>query len=270
MRRVALRKAGLPPIHIKHHFSAEIEVTKQGYIERNFQPEILFRDIRDFISECATTAITAYGADMPIPTGLDILVAGFVCKDLSRMNNKRKDLDSDGESGDTWRAVYKYTERFRPGIVLLENVKAKKKIWDNVILRWKRIGYEAAWLYCDTKNYYLPQTRERMYMVAIERSRFGKESKKAVGEWKDLMKGLQRQCSSPYESFLLNLGQESCEYRALASEPDWKLCRLRYDHIRSEERLGILRPSTKWSENGTVRYVYVNEIVPAVCVMLIL
>ncbi|KAH7390665.1 hypothetical protein BKA66DRAFT_580830 [Pyrenochaeta sp. MPI-SDFR-AT-0127] len=249
----ALHQVGLPPIHIKHHFSAEIEVIKHGYIERNFQPDILFRDIRDFIPEGATTATTAYGADVPIPYGLDILVAGFVCKDLSRMNNNGKDLDDDGESGDTWRAVYKYVERFRPSIVLLENVKAKRTTWDDVTSRWRHIGYEAAWLYCDTKNYYLPQTRERMYMIAIDQRRFGKDSTKAVNEWKDLMKSLRRQCSSPYEAFLSGLMQESNEYSALASESDWALCKLRYDHIRSEERLGILRPSTKWSENGTIR-----------------
>ncbi|KAJ4375110.1 hypothetical protein N0V83_002194 [Neocucurbitaria cava] len=249
----ALDEAGLPSIRIKHHFSAEIEVIKQGYIERNFQPDILFRDIRDFIHENVTTATTAYGAEVPIPTGLDILIAGFVCKDLSRMNNNGKNLDSDGESGDTWRAVYTYVKRFRPSIVLLENVKAKTSTWDDVVSRWDKIGYEAAWVYCDTKNYYLPQTRERMYMIAVERTRLGKHAATAVDGWKNLMKGLRRQCSSPYEAFLPDLMQESSEYSALASEQDWALCKLRYDHIRSDERLGILRTLTRWSEDGTER-----------------
>lgn len=191
---------------------------------------------------------------MEIPSELDILVAGFVCKDLSRLNNYNKHIDDDGESGDTWRAVYAYVERFRPSIVLLENVKAQTSTWIDVVARWNRIDYEAAWIYCDTKNYYLPQTRERMYMIAINRKLYCKNVKKAVEDWKRNMQQLQRQCSSPYEAFLSNLVVEPSIHIRLRSEQDWALCKLRYDHIRSEDRLGILRPATRWSENRTIRY----------------
>ncbi|KAH8727919.1 hypothetical protein GQ44DRAFT_610840 [Phaeosphaeriaceae sp. PMI808] len=249
----ALEEAGLPSITIRHHFSAEIEAFKQGFIERNYSPTMIFRDVRDFIREGATTATTAYGAEEPIPAGLDILVAGFVCKDLSRLNSKRKGLEDDGESGDTWRAIYMYAKRFRPSIVLLENVKGLSTVWEKVVAMWDKIGYEATWLICDTKRYYLPQTRERMYMIAIERSHYGQNVKEAATKWQELMEKMQRQCSSPYEAFLKNTLYQLSNHSALIMEPDWALCKLRYDHIRSEERLGILRPVTKWSENGTVR-----------------
>ncbi|KAH7091264.1 hypothetical protein FB567DRAFT_269948 [Paraphoma chrysanthemicola] len=248
-----LEKAGQAPIKVNHHFSAEIEVFKQSYIERNFAPPRLFRDVRDFSRENATTAVTAYGAEETIPSGIDILIAGFVCKDLSRLNSRQKDLDDDGESGDTWRAIYSYAKRFRPRIVLLENVKGSASTWETLVSKWDKIGYEARWLICDTKRYYLPQTRERMYMVAIEREQFGKKADLAVAQWQYLMQSLQRQCSSPYEAFLSGMLGESSDHNALVSEPDWALCKLRYDHIRSDERLGILRPITKWSENGTVQ-----------------
>ncbi|KAF1941508.1 S-adenosyl-L-methionine-dependent methyltransferase [Clathrospora elynae] len=249
----ALEQRGHHPVKIQHHFSAEIEVTKQGYIERNFRPKILYRDIRDFIPTESKTATTAYGAEETIPGGLHILIAGFVCKDLSRMNNHAKGLDSNGESGDTWRAVFNYADRYRPSIVLLENVKATIATWQDVVGRWDSIGYEAAWVFCDSKKYYLPQTRERMYMIAIERSQFGKNVDKAVVQWQDLMQKLQRQYSSPYEAFLADSLQEPSPYSILLSETDWDLCKLRYDNIRSSEKLGILRPITRWSENGTVR-----------------
>jgi hypothetical protein len=35
------------PFGINHLFSAEIVPFKQAYIERNFQPPIIFRDIRE-------------------------------------------------------------------------------------------------------------------------------------------------------------------------------------------------------------------------------
>jgi hypothetical protein len=249
----ALVQAGQQPLIVHQKFAVEIEVFKQAFIERNQSPEIIFRDVREFIPDDATTAITAYGAEEPIPCGLDVLIAGFVCKDLSRLNTQPKGLEDNGESGDTWRAIYAYVKRFRPSIVLLENVKGLSKLWDGVVSMWDSIDYEAAWLIRDTKRYCIPQTRERMYMIAIERSHFGKDVKKAVVNWQDLMDKLQRQCSSPYEAWLKNMLHGSSEHSALGSEVDWALCKLRYDHIRSDERLGILRPVTQWSENGTLK-----------------
>lgn len=248
----ALQTAGHNHLAVHQKFAAEIDVFKQAFIERNQAPDIIFRDVRDFIPDDATTAITAYGAEVPIPADVDVLIAGFVCKDLSRLNNKQKGLDEDGESGDTWRAIYSYAKRFRPAVVLLENVKGRSALWDKVVLMWDKIGYEATWLIRDTKCYYIPQTRERMYMVAIERSKFGKGVDEAVVQWQESMEKLQRQCSSPYEAWLATTLHETSDHVALVSEVNWDLCKLRYDHIRADERLGILRPVTKWSENGTI------------------
>lgn len=249
----ALDARGETPLRVKHHFSAEIDATKQAYIERNFHPPILFRDVRQLGDEDATTATTAYGAEEEIPGDLDVLVAGFVCKDLSSLNSRKKTVDDQGETGDTWRAIYYYVKRFQPSIVLLENVKSDKRMWDDVVSRWSKIGYEAAWVYCDTKNYYLPQTRERMYMIAINRRLYGKKVNEAVIEWQATMEKLQRQCSSPYEAFLVDLPVSVVDHSTLSSEPDWSLCKLRYDQIRSEQRLGTRRPITQWSENGTLQ-----------------
>ncbi|KAJ4354998.1 hypothetical protein N0V95_003335 [Ascochyta clinopodiicola] len=248
----ALEAAKQPPLNVKHSFSAEIDATKQAYIERNFHPPILFRDVRQLGDDTATTATTAYGAEEQIPGDLDILIAGFVCKDLSSLNSRKKTVDDQGETGDTWRAIYYYAKRFQPSIVLLENVKSDKNLWNDVVSRWSKIGYEAAWVYCDTKNYYLPQTRERMYMIAINRKLYGKGVEEAVAQWQLTMEKLQRQCSSPYEAFLVDLPVGVVNHSTLSSEPEWSLCKLRYDQIRSEQRLGIRRPITQWSENGTL------------------
>ncbi|KAF2447106.1 hypothetical protein P171DRAFT_409502 [Karstenula rhodostoma CBS 690.94] len=247
----ALNMNAQPSLKFRHLFSAEIEPFKQAFIERNWAPELLFRDIREFIAEEATTATTAYGAVETIPDGVDILVAGFSCKNLSRQNNYQKSLKENGESGETWMAVYEYSRRFRPSIVLLENVKSKALTWHDVVSQWSDIGYEAGWLYCDTKRYYYPQTRERMYMIAIDRRDTAKKASQAVEDWKQTMRKLERPCSSSYETFLANFPRGLVDYSALVSEWAWELCKLRYDHMRSELRLGIKRPCTRWSENGT-------------------
>lgn len=249
----ALVAKGEPSLNVRHQFSAEIDATKQAYIERNFHPPILFRDVRQLGDETCATATTAYGAEEQIPGDLDILIAGFVCKDLSSLNSRKKTVDDQGETGDTWRAIYYYVKQFQPSIVLLENVRSDKNVWNDVVSRWSKIGYEAAWVYCDTKNYYLPQTRERMYMIAINRKLYGKNVSDAVTQWQSTMGKLQRQCSSPYEAFLVDLPVSVVNHSTLSSEPEWSLAKLRYDQIRSEQRLGIRRPITQWSENGTLR-----------------
>ena len=43
---LALNKKGIS-LNIDHIFSAEIVPFKQAYIERNFHPKIIFRDIRE-------------------------------------------------------------------------------------------------------------------------------------------------------------------------------------------------------------------------------
>lgn len=249
----ALEKDGQKPITYKHHFSAEIDAMKQGFIERNFHPQILFRDVREFIPEDAKTAITAYGAEEPIPGKLDMLIAGFVCKDLSRMNTRPKGLDEGGESADTWWAVYSYADRFRPSVVLIENVQHTRLFWDEVKKLWAKIGYECSWHWQDTKNHYLPQTRQRMYMIALDRKLYGKGADKATELWRETMAKLQRQCSSPFEAFVVDDYIDPSAYTARTSEVEWALCKLRYDRIRAEEQLGTKRPVSQWSENGSVR-----------------
>jgi hypothetical protein len=74
---------------IEHVFSCEIEPFKQAYIERNFHPPLLFRDIRELGDD---KAHTAYGGlvDVPNTPGcVDILIAGTSCVDYSNLNNRK-------------------------------------------------------------------------------------------------------------------------------------------------------------------------------------
>jgi site-specific DNA-cytosine methylase len=172
------------------------------------------------------------------------------------LNSSKKSITADGESGDTWRALYGYAKRFRPTVVLIENVRGQIAYWDYIVSEWDLAGYEAGWLFCDTKNYYLPQTRSRMYMIAIEREACGKGAAAAVTAWKTSMKNLVRPCSTPFGAFLKGTASELTSSSIVPppkSEPAWVACKLKYDRIRSEERLGTKRPVTRWSENGSLR-----------------
>ena len=109
------------PFDVEHVFSCELEPYKQAYIERNFAPRkcgrpsafeqdadiscstaILFRDVTELGNEYATTA---YGASVKVPGNVDLLIAGTSCVDYSNLNNQKKGLEQNGESGNTFRGV---------------------------------------------------------------------------------------------------------------------------------------------------------------------
>ena len=78
-----------PTLQVEHVFSCEIEPFKQAYIQRNFDPKRLFRDIRELGQDYACTA---WGGKIKVPNTpgcVDLLVAGTSCVDFSNLNNKK-------------------------------------------------------------------------------------------------------------------------------------------------------------------------------------
>jgi len=64
-------------LSFEHVFSCEIEPFKQAYIERNFSPPVLFRDVTELGRK---KAHTAYGSLVEVPGNVDVGVS----KDLNR------------------------------------------------------------------------------------------------------------------------------------------------------------------------------------------
>jgi site-specific DNA-cytosine methylase len=208
---------------------------------------------------------TAYGALAPIPDDVDLLVAGFSCVDFSGLNNKKKAITAGGESGDTFSAIMAYADIYRPKIIILENVKHAP--W--VAIRGQRmaeIGYAAEFLITDTKNYYLPQTRQRGYMICVDARLRGKaEIASILAEWKEALQSLARPASCPVESFLLDddddrvilardeLTNPSRGDQKRRKDVDWSRCQARHQDYRAALFLGQKRPVTKWEEGGSCK-----------------
>lgn len=129
-----LKQAGKAVFELEHVFSAENEPFKQAYIQRNFSPPLLFRDILEMVileDKKTMTGSTAYGAPHDVPRDIDILAVGSSCVDFSPLNtNQQKDLpDRKGKSRETFDAVCRYVEWAKPRIVIFENVKSNIKKW---------------------------------------------------------------------------------------------------------------------------------------------
>lgn len=251
----ALIDLGLDTINIEHIFSAEIVPYKQAYIERNFAPPVIFRDICEFpeaFQSDAPTATTAYGSEVPVPTQCDILIAGTSCVDYSKLNNKTKGIDEGGESGKTWEGALAYCKACRPAIIIFENVCGAD--WAQMLQHYREIDYDCRGVLVDSKDYYMPHTRQRGYMVCFNKRRAGgKVAVAGMGaQWQDLMENFKRCASSPVSSFLLPNDQISGrqQIREDVREVDWSQCEITQMQYRQTQKLGNARPFTHWQESG--------------------
>lgn len=195
-----------------------------------------------------------------IPGDLDILVAGTACVDFSPLNNRKKTLQQGGESGATFDGLLRYAERYRPRMVVQENVRNAP--WGQMKGKWEELGYMSVCVNVDTKHYYIPQTRERGYMVVIDKRRLeaagllgGPMNQSGIDSVtqrvRDLAVQFKRPASAPVGLFLLSDDDrrlELIEMRARLesrSETSWDQYQIRHERHRGELELGIERPITR-------------------------
>lgn len=192
-----------------------------------------------------------------------MLVAGTSCVDYSNLNNEKKGIDQGGESGRTFHGMMSWVTNHRPPIVILENVCSAP--WDKVRDYFGRHNYSAEFCRLDTKQFYIPHTRTRVYLVAVD-----KRSTKMPAEWKNWVTNkLKRPASSTLDAFLLpsddgrihqareKLVQESGGVsESRSGRIDWTRCESRHSRARLEESLGPKRPLTNWEEGELFALIY--------------
>ncbi|MBW0476709.1 hypothetical protein O181_016424 [Austropuccinia psidii MF-1] len=250
-------------LKIRHVFSCEIEPFKQAYIERNFQPPILFRDVCELGNKEATTA---YGAKVSVPLDVDMLVAGTSCVDYSGLNNQKKAIDDGGESGRTFHGMLKWVEKSRPPIVILENVCNAP--WPKVKEKFLSIGYDAEFSRFDTKHYYIPHTRTRVYLIATPKTLRLPHEPHIPFAWLNLVSHMARPASAPLEAFMFHQDdpfvhrarQELAFLKATKDgqgrqATDWTRCESRHARQRAEEQLGDKRPLTAWQDGPVCKVI---------------
>jgi SNF2 family DNA or RNA helicase/site-specific DNA-cytosine methylase len=112
-------------------------------------------------------------------------------------------ISIEGESTRTFMAMLGYCIRFRPKIIILENVSSAP--WDAMTKFWlPEIGYAATNVKVDSKSYLIPQTRNRGYLVAYDFHVYHADAIKCATLWPDLMKDMASKDNHlPLENFLL-------------------------------------------------------------------
>jgi len=132
---------------------SEIDKYAVNIYEKHYPKHINFGDI---------TRIKA--KDLPY---FDMLCGGFPCQDLS-IAGKRAGLT--GKRSGLFYEIIRIAEEKQPYIILLENVKGllnSSKGWDfaNVLLEMDGIGYDIEWQLLNSKDFGVPQNRERVFII---------------------------------------------------------------------------------------------------------
>ncbi|KAI0456984.1 hypothetical protein F5B21DRAFT_501977 [Xylaria acuta] len=167
-----------------------------------------------------------------------------------------------GESSTTFLSTVCYINRHRPKMVILENVTGAP--WGSMCgLFLRAANYAATHTFLDTKDYYIPHTRKRGYVIALDREVFGKSADHILDEWRIQLASLKRGASAPVQDWLLS-SQDPLTMRARQDESEkavasglnsgrdsqWERSKLRHARVRRQFKLGNGRPLTAWGRGG--------------------
>lgn len=165
----ALRLLGVPH---RHCFSSEIDRYCIQSIKANYEPELLYGDPERPYPDGDITH-----RDHSILPDIDLYICGFPCQPFS-IAGKKKGLED--LRGNVFWSCLDVIKVKQPKYFILENVKGllsheKGKTWNiiwNSLLELEEYGYLVKWQVLNTRNYGIPQNRERIYMVGIKNDNF--------------------------------------------------------------------------------------------------
>lgn len=158
----ALRKLNVP---FQHVFSSEINKYCIQSIKANYEPEILFGDPDGPFKEGDITKRNII--DVP---SVDVYVCGFPCQPFSDAGRRAGTSDVRGR---VVESCLRLIEAKQPRLFVLENVRGL--LWHNKGSTWEQLwaeiqslqGYTVAWKVLNTRDYGLPQNRDRLFIVGV-------------------------------------------------------------------------------------------------------
>jgi len=98
----------------------------------------------------------------------DLLTGGFPCQDVSIAGNR----SLDGGRTNLYSEILRIAKAKKPKFMLLENVKGllsmevdERKLHLKIVSDLNKIGYDVCWKVLNSKDYGIPQNRERIWFV---------------------------------------------------------------------------------------------------------
>lgn len=143
-------------IKFKHVFSSDIDPYCRESILANYNPEIVYEDMTKRNVK-----------DIP---SIDLYVCGFPCQSFSIAGERKGTKEKRGQI--FWQCLKVIKEKL-PSVFILENVKGilsidEGKTFKKIIKSLNKIEdglYDVKWKVLNTKDYGIPQNRERIFIV---------------------------------------------------------------------------------------------------------
>uniref|UniRef100_A0A6C0L521 DNA (cytosine-5-)-methyltransferase n=1 Tax=viral metagenome TaxID=1070528 RepID=A0A6C0L521_9ZZZZ len=151
-------------IEYEHVFSSENNQYAIDCLNENYSPEILYGDIQK--------------RNVKGIPDIDIYVSGFPCQPFSKANKFKTKVDPRLNLFENCLDVI--VEK-NPKIFILENVKTLVSLnngsyFDEILSRLENIGkYDIQWKVMNSKDYGIPQSRDRLYIIGILSSSQGQD-----------------------------------------------------------------------------------------------
>lgn len=165
----------------------EADETAASSYARNFEPA-QGRDVgawaraRDMVSTDAATMVSEIGLGTQIGNQFDVLAAGLPCQAFARIGrSKLRSVTGDEEAfkNDPRAGLYQrfleYVEAVQPVAILIENVPdilnfGGHNVPEEICATLETFGYVARYTLLNAAFYGVPQLRERLFLIAIDKS----------------------------------------------------------------------------------------------------
>jgi DNA (cytosine-5)-methyltransferase 1 len=184
----------------------------------------------------------------------DVWTAGFPCQDVS-LARRGPRAGLKGHRSGLFHEFARLVGEGRPRIVLLENVHGllhshKGRDFETVIRTLAEFGYSVGWRVLNSKNFGVPQSRQRVYIVGCYRDPGGPgkilfEPERCNGNAEE-SETTRKESISPFKRVIRTLGGERpvvqsiayclCACSARHTGTDWSRTYIAYPHFGSARR----------------------------------
>lgn len=150
-----------------------------GYVEIDKYARKSYQAIYDTEGEWTAHDITKVTDDKwrELRGTVDVICGGFPCQSFSIAGKRRGFEDI---RGTLFFDIARAAKQIQPRYLFLENVKGllshnKGQTFATILRTLHELGYDAEWQVCNSKNYGVPQNRERVFIIGHLRGAGGRK-----------------------------------------------------------------------------------------------
>lgn len=149
-----------------------------GFCEIDKFARASYKAIHDTKGEIELHDITTVSDEFIQSIGhADIICGGFPCQSFSIAGNRRGFEDT---RGTLFFEIARFASILKPRILFLENVKGllnhdKGRTFETILQTLDELGYDVEWQVLNSKNFGVPQNRERAFIIGHLRGEGGRK-----------------------------------------------------------------------------------------------